>query len=636
MPVPTSSSQVLPRNKAGDLVPVAIVLVIASVFAASMLVNYAANPGELWYGFLRDRNSHFGGALRLAVALQNFNLPRFLALVAEARIWGPVADIALALVMIFGGIDVKLAILPSLIGWICTMVLVLLIARRLFSARWTGNVAGALAVTFALASPAFRLIGADVMLEGPGAGLTAFCLYAYIRARSKNEGESERWWGVLAIALTVLFFEKYNYWLMTALALAIAHFSEDLAGWAKWTRTHAAKVAPGAAHAIIRDPFIIAIACLVVLDIVIYASHPTTVTLLGFHVSVRDAWQDVETAIWAVLFVRAALLWRQHRKVFDSAAGFAGRRIFYWHLCPIAVSFLIPKRLSGFLWYIGSHWGEQPYRPLAAASWQWLGFSQGFHVAPWVAMLVVGLAVAGAVGVSRLTLGARAVLILATLSAAAVVLHPNQEWRFQASWIFSVWILAGAGGALLLSLLTARLRTFARVAITAAAIAGLAVAESRYGWTDMAYATASHPQPGDPSDLDFAKAYLPYVHGAGKVGFLTTLPETNFFEWTLRTNCRCEVKAYVPELQPFESREQYRTATTAWLMHVPLDVIVVIDAPSYEEADAGKTYDTLSGQIDAIKQDSRFQSVATVPVPSLKSTITIFRPRVTCRCSDGL
>ena len=138
---------------------------------------------------------------------------------------------------------------------------------------------------------------------------------------------------------------------------------------------------------------------------------------------------------------------------------------------------------------------------------------------------------------------------------------------------------------------------------------------------------ASHPRPGEPSDLEFAKAYLPYVRDAKKVGFLATLPDTNFYDWTLRENCRCAVRAHVPELDPFQSREQYRSATVAWLVHTPLDLIVVIDAPSYAVAEFGKTYETLLGQIDAIKQDSRFQSVATVPVPAVGATITIFRPR---------
>jgi hypothetical protein len=629
MPVSATSLQIRPRNEIGGAIPVGIVLAVAAIFAASMLVNYAADPGELWHGLRHDRNVHFGAAIQLAVALRDFDVLNFLGLLLEPHNWPPAADLSLAAVMIPSGMDLRLAILPGLVGWACTIVLIFLIARRLFSDQWNGTVAGALAVTFALASPAFRLISADVMLEGLGSALTAFCLYAYMRARAKNPTESERWWGALAIGLTVLFFEKYNYWLMIALPLAIAYFSENVSGWLRWVRTHAALATPHTARVIIRDPFIIAAACLVGLDVVIYAVRPSAVDLFGVHVVVREAWKDVATAIWAVLFVRAVLLWRKYRKPFDSALGFAGRRVFYWHLLPIGIFFLIPKRIVDVLWVFGADWGQKPFafRPLHAAAWQWLGFSQGFHVTPWIAILVLALAVVSAVGLGRLAVSARAVLLLAVLSAAAVILHPNQEWRFQTSWIFSVWILAGAGGAIVLSLLTARLGKFARVAIAAAMVAAIAAAESRYGWTDMAYAAASHPRPGEPSDLDLAKAYLPYVRGEKKVGFLATLTENNFYPWTLQLNCRCEARVYAPELErlQLESRAQYRSATAAWLMQTALDVIVVIDATSGEIPAPG--YDSLSGQLDAIRQDSRFQPVATVPVPTMGATVSIFRRR---------
>jgi hypothetical protein len=83
-----------------------------------------------------------------------------------------VHGLALASVLTLGGIDVRFAILPSLIGWAATIALSFLIALRLLPHRRSGLTAGALAVTFALASPAFRLITADVMLEGLGAALT--------------------------------------------------------------------------------------------------------------------------------------------------------------------------------------------------------------------------------------------------------------------------------------------------------------------------------------------------------------------------------------------------------------------------------------------------------------------------------
>jgi hypothetical protein len=623
----TLSSQISLRSEASDTIPVVVVLVVAVVFAASMLVEYAANPGELWHGLLQDRNVHFDAALQLAVAMQDFDVSTFLTLLLHPHIWPPAADLSLAVVMILDGMDLKLAILLDVVSWTCVAVLVFLIARRLFFDQWTGNVAGALAVTFALASPAFRLLGADVMLEAPGAALTAFCLYAYIRAQGKTSAQSERWWGALAIGLTVLFFEKYNYWLMIALTLAIAYVSGDLSGWLRWMRTHAATAAPDMMRAVLCDPFIIAAAALVVLDIVICASDLTTVDLFGVHVVVRDTWKDVATIIWALLFIRAVLLWRKYREPFDVALGFAGRRVFYWHLFPIGVFFLIPKRIVDVFWFVGANWGQKPFsfRPLHAFSWQWLGFSQGFHVAPWIAILVLALAAVTVVGLRRLEVGARAVLLLAVLSAAAVILHPNQEWRFQASWIFSVWILAGTGGALILSLLTARFGTFARVGIAAAAVAGVVASESRYGWGDMAYAAASHPRPGEPTDLDFAKAYLPYVHGGRKVGFLTTLAENNFYGWTLREDCRCAAKTYAPAEEPAWSREQYRDATAIWLMQTAVDFIVAIDARSGEIPDPG--YDALAGRIDAIKQDARFRAVASVPVPAFDAMVTVFQPR---------
>jgi hypothetical protein len=48
-----------------------------------MLVNYAVHPGELWHGLLYDRNTHFGAALKLAIALQNFDVLRFLDLLLQ-------------------------------------------------------------------------------------------------------------------------------------------------------------------------------------------------------------------------------------------------------------------------------------------------------------------------------------------------------------------------------------------------------------------------------------------------------------------------------------------------------------------------------------------------------------------------
>jgi hypothetical protein len=120
----TLSSQTSLRSEASDTIPVVVVLVVAVVFAASMLVEYAANPGELWHGLLQDRNVHFDAALQLAVAMQDFDVSTFLTLLLHPHIWPPAADLSLAVVMILDGMDLKLAILLDVVSWTCAAVLV--------------------------------------------------------------------------------------------------------------------------------------------------------------------------------------------------------------------------------------------------------------------------------------------------------------------------------------------------------------------------------------------------------------------------------------------------------------------------------------------------------------------------------
>ena len=601
---------------------VIVVIAIAAGFAASMYIDHAAEPGRLWQDVHHDRNSHFNFGLDLALSLRNFDLLDFLQHLERARVWPPVHGLALASVLTLGGIDVRLAILPSLIGWAATIALSFLIALRLLPDRRSGLTAGALAVTFALASPAFRLITADVMLEGLGAALTALCLYAYLRARGGSG--SERWWGILALSLTALFFEKSNYWLLTVVPLAIAHLSEDMRCWLE--RGHA-RLAAIDVRAVARDPFIVAAACLLLLVAALYVRGPTVVHVFGLRVSLYPP-ENLVTVVWWVLFLRAVRLWRANRAAIDSI-GIAGRRLFYWHAVPVALSFLLPKRLATVLWYVGpTHHAAATYDPLQAIDTQWLAFSEGFHVAPWVAALVAILALVAALSLPRLAPGARAVVLLAGLSAVAVVLHPQQQWRFQTTWLFAVWALAGAGGAIILAQMVPSLPAALRIGAAAAAIGALAIAESQYRWTSTAYTAAIHPQPG-PSDLGLAKAYLPHLAGARAVGFLATFAREPFFAWTVHEHCRCRTSVDMPWTPPFLAREDYRRLGADWLRQTRSEVVVVVETPGrpdrYAIPSLGLDYDRLSGFVDAIISDPQFARIATEPVPALGATVTIWR-----------
>jgi hypothetical protein len=83
-----------------------------------------------------------------------------------------------------------------------------IMARRLFQNQVVSVVAASVAVIYALASPSLRLLATDVMLECLGSALTALSVY---RTRGLTPTPHATTWRLLAVTLTLLFFEKYNH-----------------------------------------------------------------------------------------------------------------------------------------------------------------------------------------------------------------------------------------------------------------------------------------------------------------------------------------------------------------------------------------------------------------------------------------
>ena len=134
-----------------------------------------------------------------------------------AAMWPPLHGILAAVLLTVGGFDHRLAVVPSLAGWAMTIVFGFLIARRMVPRG--GNLAGAVAALFIALSPSHRAYATDVMLESLGAGLSLAVLYAYLvvvqqPARPRRAG----FW--LALLLTALVLEKYNYYALVVVALA--------------------------------------------------------------------------------------------------------------------------------------------------------------------------------------------------------------------------------------------------------------------------------------------------------------------------------------------------------------------------------------------------------------------------------
>jgi hypothetical protein len=615
------------RDRLVEFGATALVAAVALGLAAAMFAAYYAHPEELWRNLWHDRSAHYGYGLDLAIGLRNLNPVAFLAALEAIRVWTPLHPVLLGTILAFGNLDLRLATVPSLIGWVMTIVLAWLIARRLLADRLQGMVAGTLAVIFVMASPLFRWLAGDVMLETLGAALTALSLWTYMRAAEAPRDYGR--WRAVAIALTLLFLEKENYWLLTVVALAIAVVSEQPRAFLAGTREFIAgpemrELARGS----LRDPLLIGFAIACVLVVAILLKGPAAVQLFGHGISLYPP-GNLLTIAWGLLFIRIVLFWHRYRASFADRFGPLGRAMFYWHFVPLGGFLLLPERLPFLIFFVSPVNSQevQVFDPWSGARQYVQGFIDTYHAAPWSAGLVAVLAVVAMLQIRRLTPHARSVFILLIVSTAAAILHPNVEERYLASFIFTYWIIAGAGGAIVIGWLTVRWSAAPRALAAAILLCALAAAHVR--------ASQSHEpvdlvgtRHGPANDLDLAAAYLPAVAGYRHVGFVLSFSHNPFILWSLRAQCRCHATIESPSPRLPATREQVRQAVEAWAETTPVQRIVAIDTLGYNNLPhRGWGEEQARGMMDGMASQRRFERIETIPLPGYPAEITIWAPR---------
>jgi len=504
-----------------------VVLAAAAVVIVRDFLCFIANPRPLWRGMVHDRNSHYEFALKLALALRGLQPIRFVSIaLGQSKVWPPVHGFLTALLIAPLGPDYRVAVIPSLLGWGMTAAFAFLVAKRISPAG--ARAAATISAALVLASPAYRDYGTDIMLESLGAGLTMMVLYFYAVARQE---ESVRSWRNLSIALTILFFEKYNFWLLAVLALGAA----EILRWCTATPAPIRKAARAFSGKVNRDavirelghPLNLLAAAMLLLMGAIWVRGPRPVQVGPWNISVYPP-RDVLTAAYAALALRVMLAaprgwWRRFR-----ASSRARSQLMLWHVLPVAVSFLLPGRLWMFLWYVGplNHASTVPVFGLRwALNYYTHAAVYEYHPASWIAWMVGAAFLAAVVSCRNWLPGGTAVVALAIIGGAAVLVHPNQQNRYLFSWFAAVWVAAAT--AVVATIYSCRLPVPFRIRDPiAGTVAGVAfVTLMIYAWKPPAI------RPG-LSDLDLSDAYLPTLKPFRQVTFLSNMPIGSFVTWT--------------------------------------------------------------------------------------------------------
>jgi hypothetical protein len=495
---------------------ISVVLALAAVLWLGG--RFSAESRGLWNGVVHDRNTHAQTALRLARAVERGDVADAASTILKCKVWPPVHGILAAGSWLAGARDWRALVWPGLLGWGLAVA-----GAGMLAARLAGPGPGWLAALFSAGlvaqSPAHRAFATDVMLESLGAGLTVAVLWLFTRAVQAEKPSG--WWRATALGLTLLFFEKYNYWLIVAAALGFAWLSFHF----RWAFSRLAAV-PW--RALVRREVRQPLTWLAVLTGVgvawILTGGPKAVEIAGHRISLYPP-NNLLTVAYALLFARVAggVLSARWQPRNDAA-----RALWQFHVLPVAVSFLFPQRLGAFLGFLSpGNFGDAPVHPFPGNLMFYLRhFVADYHAGAWLA---AGAAVLALVAwwQRRGEMGMRAVMVCFLLGGALTLLHPNQKSRFLHSWMPALWISAGVGAACVCSLLPRRVAPLGQ-----AAAAGILLTVCAPAWL----ARGHSPETGNRGEtaglLDLSDGWLEHLPATERVAFLATQSCRGWAEWT--------------------------------------------------------------------------------------------------------
>ncbi len=505
-----------------------IVLVLSLASAACLYGHFLGAHRALWHSGDHDRNAHYLYALELATAVRNGNVYRFLDEVQRARVWPPLQGLLTAGVLLVGGLDYRLAVLPSLAGWVGTAFFAALLARRAVPRH--GDLAGLTAALFVLASPSHRAYATDVMLESLGGCLTLLVLYCYARAAQCEDTAPARW---LGLALTALFLHKYNYWLLAVFALLAADVLQRPWGWGHGASAAFGRVDWGAwARAQLRNPltYVLAGLLLAIVGVIHHGDRP--IELAGWSVSLYPP-HNIVQVFYGVLVLRFVGWWRGGLGAWVGGLDVRLRQVVRWHVVPALGWLLLPKHLSFFLWYLSldNASDDQHSGPSAGVREYGTWAVEHYHLAPWLAHLAAGLMVIALLSWRRLRPGGRAALCLVVIAASLAVVHPNRKARNLHSWLAGAWVVAGGGLASLLAGPALQRAGRARPWLGGAAVGALGIALGPALWR-AGDAPEGGPHLQRPSLLDLTDFYRDERDQAKRLTVLASLPIQSLVQWT--------------------------------------------------------------------------------------------------------
>ena len=489
------------------------------------------------------------------------------------RVWGPFHAVAVGAVQLVAGPDHRLAVLPSLVGWIMTICFAFLIPRRILPSG--GNAAGLIAAFFVALSPAHRAFATDCMYESLGAGFSLAAIYFYL---AMVQDRSPRFGIALGLSLTAMFLHKYNYWLLVLFGMIAGEFARQPRAWCQyaWSLCQRDRL-PRWMLGELKQPLNYLALALGGAAVYVAVTGGGVIALAGRHLSFQEPHNLVHLA-YVALFIRGLLWWRKVGSAWSRTLEPSLRNVLLWHGGAIALWFLLPKRLSYFLWYLSpantdQHRESVPF--MHGLPYYLQGLADDYLTLSWGLYLFAGMLLLGVLCWRAYKPGSAILFFFFLIAMYLTCQHPMLKNRFMHSWIAVGWIIGAAG-------LVCAVQAIARAISarwqpwSAAAVCALVV-----GLHCSTFLEPGHAQEGGikrdyASPLVIPDAYLSHLADAKEPTLFCNVSIRFMLSWTFierhhHQRFNADIKNYRANFE--NNPEQIQR----WLKATRSDTLVVID-----------------------------------------------------------
>ena len=572
--------------------------IISSVFIYSWFCQHSR---DLWWWMGHDRHAHYMNGLNFALDLRTGDWSRLFHDFDRMRVWGPLHPFLVAIAEFIAGPDHRLAVLPSLAGWVLAIWCAFLIPRRMLMSG--GNAAGLLAALFVAISPTHRAFATDCMYESLGAGLSLASIYLYLA--TLQEG-SRRAAIALGVTLSVLFLHKYNYWLLVTLGLLLGEFARQPRAWLQYAQSLCRRDRlPSWIVGELKQPLNYVTLAFAAAAIAVLATGGGTIALGRWSLSAQEPHNFVHLA-YVSFFVRLLFWWRNVGRTWSLQLPATLRTVLLCHGSVIALWFLLPKRLSYFLWYLSPYQTDQHRDkvPFMHGLPTYLRALQDDYLPlNWGIYLFVGMLALGFVSWRRFKPGASVLMFFFLIAMYLTCQHPMLKNRFLHSWIAAGWIIGAVG---LVYAVQQVAGLIAQPARPWAANFACAVVIGLHGpaLLDMGHAQEGGVKPNEPSPLRITDTYVSALADAEYPTILSNISTRFLWSWTYIEHYRHQ--NFAAEIKNFKSYENNPQQVKRWLDTTRSDALVIIDVRP------GSTFDMPTDEyvdLAAFKQALSEQSV---------------------------